>query len=62
MTIRPFSKSVFRRINRMVAELLWLELVWIVDWWAGVKVIFIYLFILLKFKLLLIVLITCICV
>ena len=22
----------------MVAELLWLELVWIVDWWAGVKV------------------------
>ncbi|KAL4582443.1 hypothetical protein LXL04_006992 [Taraxacum kok-saghyz] len=23
---------------RLVAELLWLELVWIVDWWAGVKV------------------------
>ncbi|KAL7601743.1 hypothetical protein Lser_V15G26336 [Lactuca serriola] len=38
VTIRPFSKSIFRRINRMVAELLWLELVWIVDWWAGVKV------------------------
>ncbi|KAL8215314.1 hypothetical protein R6Q57_004763 [Mikania cordata] len=36
--IRPFSKSLFRRINRLVAELLWLELVWIVDWWAGVKV------------------------
>ncbi|KAK1428834.1 hypothetical protein QVD17_17674 [Tagetes erecta] len=36
--IRPFSKSLFRRINRQVAELLWLELVWIVDWWAGVKV------------------------
>uniref|UniRef100_A0A103YLQ4 1-acylglycerol-3-phosphate O-acyltransferase n=1 Tax=Cynara cardunculus var. scolymus TaxID=59895 RepID=A0A103YLQ4_CYNCS len=36
--VRPFSKSIFRRINRMVAELLWLELVWIVDWWAGVKV------------------------
>ncbi|XP_076915551.1 1-acyl-sn-glycerol-3-phosphate acyltransferase 2-like [Bidens hawaiensis] len=38
VTIRPFSKSLFRRINRIVAELLWLELVWIVDWWAGVKV------------------------
>ncbi|XP_071720099.1 1-acyl-sn-glycerol-3-phosphate acyltransferase 2-like [Rutidosis leptorrhynchoides] len=38
VTVRPFSKSVFRRINRMVAELLWLELVWIVDWWAGIKV------------------------
>ncbi|KAI3667421.1 hypothetical protein L6452_42478 [Arctium lappa] len=36
--VRPFSKSIFRRMNRMVAELLWLELVWIVDWWAGVKV------------------------
>lgn len=36
--VRPFSKSLFRRMNRMVAELLWLELVWIVDWWAGVKV------------------------
>lgn len=23
----------------MVAELLWLELVWVVDWWAGVKVL-----------------------
>ncbi|KAI3830165.1 hypothetical protein L1987_04299 [Smallanthus sonchifolius] len=38
VTVRPFSKSLFRRINRLVAELLWLELVWIVDWWAGVKV------------------------
>ncbi|KVH94730.1 Phospholipid/glycerol acyltransferase [Cynara cardunculus var. scolymus] len=36
--VRPFSKNTYRRINRMVAELLWLELVWIVDWWAGVKV------------------------
>lgn len=38
VTVRPFSKSLFRRMNRLVAELLWLELVWIVDWWAGVKV------------------------
>ncbi|PIN16685.1 Lysophosphatidic acid acyltransferase LPAAT [Handroanthus impetiginosus] len=36
--IRPFSKSAYRRINREVAELLWLELVWLVDWWAGVKI------------------------
>ncbi|WOL11676.1 1-acyl-sn-glycerol-3-phosphate acyltransferase PLS1-like [Canna indica] len=36
--IRPFSKSLYRRINRVVAELLWLQLVWLVDWWAGVKV------------------------
>ncbi|KAF5747988.1 hypothetical protein HS088_TW05G00719 [Tripterygium wilfordii] len=36
--IRPFSKNTYRRINRAVAELLWLELVWLVDWWAGVKV------------------------
>lgn len=33
----------------MVAELLWLELVWIVDWWAGVKVVFLFFFISLKF-------------
>ncbi|GJN25625.1 hypothetical protein PR202_gb13473 [Eleusine coracana subsp. coracana] len=38
VTIRPFSKSLYRRINRFVAELLWLQLVWLVDWWAGVKV------------------------
>ncbi|XP_074571574.1 1-acyl-sn-glycerol-3-phosphate acyltransferase PLS1-like [Curcuma longa] len=38
VTIRPFSKSMYRRINRVVAELLWIELVWLVDWWAGVKV------------------------
>ncbi|XP_015866154.3 1-acyl-sn-glycerol-3-phosphate acyltransferase 2 isoform X1 [Ziziphus jujuba] len=36
--IRPLSKSTYRRINRVVAELLWLELVWLVDWWAGVKI------------------------
>ncbi|KAH0874030.1 hypothetical protein HID58_071392, partial [Brassica napus] len=36
--IRPLSKNTYRKINRVVAETLWLELVWIVDWWAGVKV------------------------
>ncbi|KAK3035170.1 hypothetical protein RJ639_032843, partial [Escallonia herrerae] len=36
--VRPFSKNTYRRINRVVAELLWLELVWLIDWWAGVKI------------------------
>ncbi|KAM7530108.1 hypothetical protein LguiB_033518 [Lonicera macranthoides] len=36
--IRPFSKNTYRRINRVVAELLWLELVWLIDWWAGVEI------------------------
>ncbi|XP_028787419.1 1-acyl-sn-glycerol-3-phosphate acyltransferase 2 isoform X2 [Neltuma alba] len=36
--IRPVSKNLYRRINRVVAELLWLELIWLIDWWAGVKV------------------------
>ncbi|KAJ4706448.1 1-acyl-sn-glycerol-3-phosphate acyltransferase [Melia azedarach] len=38
VTIRPLSKNTYRRINRVVAELLWIELVWVVDWWAGVKI------------------------
>ncbi|XP_061372731.1 1-acyl-sn-glycerol-3-phosphate acyltransferase 2-like [Gastrolobium bilobum] len=36
--VRPVSKNLYRRINRVVAELLWLELVWLIDWWAGVKI------------------------
>ncbi|XP_022744048.1 1-acyl-sn-glycerol-3-phosphate acyltransferase 2-like isoform X1 [Durio zibethinus] len=36
--IRPLSENTYRKINRVVAELLWLELVWLVDWWAGVKI------------------------
>ncbi|KAE9590744.1 putative 1-acylglycerol-3-phosphate O-acyltransferase [Lupinus albus] len=36
--VRPLSKNFYRRINRVVAELLWLELVWIIDWWAGLKI------------------------
>ncbi|XP_049379259.1 1-acyl-sn-glycerol-3-phosphate acyltransferase PLS1-like isoform X2 [Solanum stenotomum] len=36
--VRPFSKNIFRRINKEVAELLWLEIVWLFDWWANVKV------------------------
>ncbi|CAJ1967528.1 unnamed protein product [Sphenostylis stenocarpa] len=38
VVVRPLSKNLYRRMNRVVAELLWLELVWIIDWWAGVKV------------------------
>ncbi|XP_031484812.1 1-acyl-sn-glycerol-3-phosphate acyltransferase PLS1-like isoform X1 [Nymphaea colorata] len=36
--VRPISKSFFRRMNRFVAELLWLEFIWLVDWWANLKV------------------------
>ncbi|KAL6540496.1 1-acyl-sn-glycerol-3-phosphate acyltransferase 2 [Orobanche minor] len=36
--IRPISKNTYRRVNREVAEILWLELVWLIDWWAGVKI------------------------
>ncbi|KAE8037139.1 hypothetical protein FH972_009759 [Carpinus fangiana] len=36
--VRPLSKNMYRRINKIVAELLWLELIWLIDWWAGVKV------------------------
>ncbi|XP_022154309.1 1-acyl-sn-glycerol-3-phosphate acyltransferase 3 [Momordica charantia] len=36
--VRPISKGVYRRINKVVAELLWLELIWLIDWWAGAKV------------------------
>ncbi|KAK8948535.1 1-acyl-sn-glycerol-3-phosphate acyltransferase PLS1 [Platanthera zijinensis] len=38
VAIRPFLKSTYRRINRVLAELLWLQLVWLVDWWAGVEI------------------------
>ncbi|EEF48890.1 1-acyl-sn-glycerol-3-phosphate acyltransferase 3 [Ricinus communis] len=36
--VRPVSKSLHRRINKIVAELLWLELIWLVDWWAHLKI------------------------
>ncbi|XP_050228179.1 1-acyl-sn-glycerol-3-phosphate acyltransferase 2 [Mercurialis annua] len=36
--IRPISKNTYRTINRALAELLWIELVWVVDWWAGLKI------------------------
>ncbi|KAG8389013.1 hypothetical protein BUALT_Bualt02G0185200 [Buddleja alternifolia] len=36
--VRPLSKNTYRRINKEMAELLWLELIWLFDWWANVKV------------------------
>ncbi|KAK3004897.1 hypothetical protein RJ639_018719, partial [Escallonia herrerae] len=36
--VRPLSKSSHRRINRVLAELLWLEVIWLFDWWANIKV------------------------
>jgi hypothetical protein len=47
--VRPISKNLHRRINRLLAELLWLELVWIFDWWAGVKVFKFILFLIFVF-------------
>ncbi|XP_049937251.1 1-acyl-sn-glycerol-3-phosphate acyltransferase 2-like isoform X2 [Nymphaea colorata] len=38
LSFRPFSKRLHRRINRVLAELLWLEVVWLFDWWGGFKV------------------------
>ncbi|XP_057515255.1 1-acyl-sn-glycerol-3-phosphate acyltransferase PLS1-like [Amaranthus tricolor] len=36
--VQPISKNMYRRFNKVVAELLWLEPVWLFDWWGGVKV------------------------
>ncbi|XP_021894090.1 1-acyl-sn-glycerol-3-phosphate acyltransferase 3-like [Carica papaya] len=36
--VRPVSKNLYRKINKVVAELLWLELIWLFDWWAGIKI------------------------
>ncbi|XP_043813558.1 1-acyl-sn-glycerol-3-phosphate acyltransferase 3 isoform X3 [Manihot esculenta] len=36
--VRPASKCMHTRINKIAAELLWLELIWLVDWWACLKI------------------------
>ncbi|XVF47400.1 hypothetical protein PTKIN_Ptkin03bG0106000 [Pterospermum kingtungense] len=38
LTIRPLSKSTFRRINGAVVEMLWLQSVWMMEWWSGLEV------------------------
>jgi lysophosphatidic acid acyltransferase/lysophosphatidylinositol acyltransferase len=35
----PFSRKAYRLANIMLMESLWSELVWLLDWWAGVKVL-----------------------
>ncbi|CAA0833464.1 1-acyl-sn-glycerol-3-phosphate acyltransferase 2 [Striga hermonthica] len=37
--VRPFSKNAYRRVNKELAELIWLELIWLFDWWANIKVL-----------------------
>ncbi|XP_057982424.1 1-acyl-sn-glycerol-3-phosphate acyltransferase 2 isoform X2 [Malania oleifera] len=34
----PISKNTYRKINKSVVEMLWLQLVWLIDWRGGVKV------------------------
>eukprot|EP00250_Pteridium_aquilinum_P010497 c19430_g1_i1 orf=281-1426(+) len=34
----PISRSAYRRVNVFLMELLWSELVWLMDWWAGVQI------------------------
>ncbi|WZZ07766.1 hypothetical protein YC2023_093687 [Brassica napus] len=36
--VRPVSRNVYRRTNTSVVELLWLQLIWLVDWWAFMKI------------------------
>lgn len=40
--VRPLSKGMYRRINKVIAELLWLQLIWLIDWWAAIKVRFFF--------------------
>ncbi|RWW70545.1 hypothetical protein BHE74_00021814 [Ensete ventricosum] len=39
ITLRPLSRNLYRRINKVLVELLMLQLIWLADWWAGLKVI-----------------------
>ncbi|KAF2583577.1 hypothetical protein F2Q68_00006751 [Brassica cretica] len=36
--VHPVSRKVYRRINTSVVKLLWLQLIWLVDWWAFIKI------------------------
>ncbi|BBN04344.1 lysophosphatidic acid acyltransferase / lysophosphatidylinositol acyltransferase [Marchantia polymorpha subsp. ruderalis] len=33
-----FSRKAYRVVNMIMMDILWSELVWLLDWWAGVKV------------------------
>eukprot|EP00250_Pteridium_aquilinum_P006111 c16092_g2_i1 orf=3-614(-) len=34
----PLSRSTYRRVNIFLMELLWSELVWLMDWWGKVEI------------------------
>ncbi|CAK9865138.1 unnamed protein product [Sphagnum jensenii] len=36
--VLPLSRHLFRIANMVMMEALWSELIWLVDWWAGVQV------------------------
>ncbi|XP_047153714.1 1-acyl-sn-glycerol-3-phosphate acyltransferase 3-like [Vigna umbellata] len=36
--LRPISKNCYGRVNKLLTESLWLELIWLIDWWAGIKI------------------------
>ncbi|XP_014497075.1 1-acyl-sn-glycerol-3-phosphate acyltransferase 3 [Vigna radiata var. radiata] len=38
LLLRPISKNCYRRVNKLLTESLWLELIWLIDWWAGIKI------------------------
>ncbi|XP_057815530.2 1-acyl-sn-glycerol-3-phosphate acyltransferase 2 [Cryptomeria japonica] len=38
LIVLPFSRNLYRRANIIMMDLLWSELVWLVTWWAGVKI------------------------
>ncbi|XP_037496800.1 1-acyl-sn-glycerol-3-phosphate acyltransferase PLS1 [Jatropha curcas] len=38
LLIRPFSKSAYRKIVGVVTEILWLTLIWLMDWRAGLEI------------------------
>jgi hypothetical protein len=38
--VLPVSRRVFRIINMIMMETLWSQLIWLVDWWSGVQVIY----------------------
>ncbi|XP_050893662.1 1-acyl-sn-glycerol-3-phosphate acyltransferase 3 [Lathyrus oleraceus] len=35
---RPISRYYYKKVNKVLTEVLWLELIWLVDWWAGVEI------------------------
>ncbi|MED6170844.1 1-acyl-sn-glycerol-3-phosphate acyltransferase [Stylosanthes scabra] len=36
--VRPISRNLFRRINRVLTQSLWLQLTFLIDWWGGIKI------------------------